>query len=127
MNWPKEILIRFLDNNGQAVSGLLIFILLKSKLKNDFGIEPLVSDKFGHIVLSRSDLVRSIEDTKTEYPMDYDGSIEDCDELEVIVESQAELEERVRRLRKYYPEDAERISELMDECVNSKFSYQLEF
>ena len=48
MNWPNEILIRFLDNNGQAVCGLLVFILLKSKLKNDFSVEPLVTDTSGN-------------------------------------------------------------------------------
>lgn len=124
MNWPKEILIRFLDNNGQAVCGLLVFILLKSKLKNDFGVDPLVTDDSGTITLLRSELVRSIEASKAEYPMDYDGSLEDCIKLEVIVEDKAELKDRVARLEQYYPDNAKQISRLMTKCVNAKFRHE---
>ena len=124
MNWPKQILIRFLDNNDHAVCGLLVFILLKSNLKNDFGVEPLVTDNSGTITLLRSDLVRSIETSKAECPMDYDGSLEDCNKIEVIVEDKAKLEDRVTRLEKYYPENAKQISRLMTKCVNAKFRHE---
>lgn len=124
MNWPNEILIRFLDNNGQAVCGLLVFILLKSKLKNDFSVEPLVTDTSGTITLLRSELVRNIESSKAQYPMDYHGSLEDCSKLEIIVEENAELEDRVIRLEKYYPENAKQISLLMTKCVNAKFRHE---
>ena len=81
MNWPQKILIRFLDSNGNAVSGLLVFILLKSELKNDFGVEPLITNESGEVILSLSWLIQNIECAKAEFPRDYDGGIDDCNEL----------------------------------------------
>lgn len=120
MNWPQKIIIRFFSNEN-PVSNLLVFVSAKSSLKNDFSLNPVLSNTDGIIILSKAEIINCIQNSKQDYPMDYDGEIENCNALEIIVEDVKDLKKRIQRLKKYYPENAKLISKLVLGCNNLHF------
>lgn len=116
---PEQIKLIFKDVGG-SVQRLIVFLVLHSAAKNDFTIGPLVTDMEGEIILTRAVVDKEIELNKKEFPMDYDGDLNDCDLLSVIVESRADLEERVKRLMKYYPENANDLLGLLSDAANGE-------
>jgi len=120
---PEQIKLIFKDVGG-SVQRLIVFLVLYSKAKNDFTIGPLVTDMEGEIILTRTAVDKEIALNKEEFPMDYDGDLSDCNLLSVIVESRFDLEERVKRLMKYYPENANDLLELLADAANGEFGFR---
>jgi len=116
---PEKIKLIFKDVGG-SVQRLIVFLVLHSTVKNDFTIGPLVTDMKGEIILTKAVVDRVISLNKEEFPMDYGGGLNDCDLLSVIVESRSDLEERVKRLMKYYPDNANILLELLKDAANSE-------
>lgn len=118
--WPETITLRF-KCVGANVLGILVFVVLISRKKNNFSVGPLLVDQNGEIILRAERLRKFIEEEKHEYPMDYDGGLEDCRGFELIVESEESLWHRADRLRKYYPKAADELEKKIRECNNKKF------
>ncbi|MES9964916.1 MAG: hypothetical protein ABW116_15410 [Candidatus Sedimenticola sp. 20ELBAFRAG] len=116
---PGKIKLVFKGVSG-SVQRLIVFLVLHSTTKNDFTIGPLMTDEKGEIILTKDVVDKVISQNKEEFPMDYDGSLSDCDLLSVIVESRFDLEERVKRLMKYYPDNADILLELLKDAANSE-------
>ena len=118
---PEKIRLIFGDVNGSS-QRLIVFLVFRSTLKNDFTIGPLVTGMDGDIIITRDFVDKEIAINKNEFPMDYSGGLVDCDLLTVIVESRSDLEERIKRLMKYYPDDANMLQELLADSANRKLS-----
>ena len=116
---PEQIKLIFKDAGG-SVHRLIVFLILHSTAKNDFTIGPVITDMEGEITLTRDFVGKEIARNKEEFPMDYGGDLSDCDLLSVIVESRFDLEERVKRLMKYYPENANNLLELLADAANGE-------
>lgn len=121
VQWPTKIDLHF-RAKGSGVSGILVIVQLNSRVKNNFSIGPLLIDEAGSLSLKSDDLRETIEREKREYPMDYDGTLEDCDGFDVLVENEAELLGRVQRLMKYYPEAAANLNEKLKGANNKKYA-----
>lgn len=118
-NIPKKIRFLFEDTSG-LIPYLIVFFIFRSKKKNSFTVGPIVTDKKGEIALSRQSVESVISMSKIESPMDYDGGLEDCDLLSVLVENRSELEDRVARLNAFYPDNASTLRTLLESATNDK-------
>lgn len=119
--WPEEITFVF-TISGQPAPSVLIYASILSTIKNDYSIGPLLSDENGKVVLKASSLRDVIANEKRDYPMDYDGDLDDCNGFEIVVESLSDLKERFNRLRIYYPMAAENLSGKINICKNTRLT-----
>ena len=129
LSWPSKLIFKFISN-GEFASNLLVYFILLSELKNNFSIGPLLTDNFGEIKITHDIMNDVIGSSKADYPMDYDGTLENCTGIEVKVDSINELNSRINRLHKFYPEEATTLESLITKCSNSRYvgtkiSYQL--
>jgi hypothetical protein len=118
-NWPSKLILRF-TSNKQFISNLLIYIILLSKTKNNFTIGPLITDNYGEIHITHDIMKDTITSAEHDYPMDYKGTLEDCIGFEVIVENLNEINIRIDKLRGFYPDEADTLENLKQNCSNSK-------
>lgn len=87
-------------------------------------VGPLITNMNGEIILNKAIVDKEIVLNKKEFPMDYDGGLIDCDLLSVIIESKSNLEERVKRLVKYYPDNANVLLGLLKNTANSEVNFR---
>jgi len=118
---PEKMKFLF-ENASGYISGLIVFFILRSKIKNNFTIGPLVTDQNGEIILTKHLVEDTITLSKTEYPMDYGGDLCNCDLLAILVENKNQLEERIARLNEFYPENASALREILNDATNDKIS-----
>ena len=121
IHMPEKIRFVFEDCKGFA-QGLIVYFIFYSKIKNNFTVGPILTSKSGEIILSKKIVNEIISNNKKDFPMDYDGSLEDCYKVSVIVESMLELENRINRLKEFYPENASSLRKLVNTCSNDKAS-----
>jgi hypothetical protein len=118
--WPYTTIIRFKSDNNY-VENLIVYVVLLSKLKNDFTIGPLFTNDKGEIQITNEDMRATIENAKKAFPMDYNGTLEDCEGLAVIVETIDELSKRILVGREFYPNEAHKLEEQIKNCSNGKY------
>lgn len=109
---PEHITFQFSNFNG-VDHGLVVYIVLESKQKNNFTIGPLLTDSDGQLIITRELIEEVISKSKKAYPMDYGGDINDCNVLKIIVETRSELKDRVARLKEFYPDSAKNLERLI--------------
>lgn len=119
-SWPSKLIFKF-TSDSKLVSNLLVYFVLLSKIKNNFTIGPLTTNKNGEIPITHEIMIEAIENAKSEYPMDYDGTSEDCIGIEIIVETINELNNRIDRLSEFYPNEATLLDKLIQKCSNLKY------
>jgi hypothetical protein len=120
MDWPSKIALRFLKQ-GKVIQKLLVFLLVKSPFKNDFPLGFFLTDSDGVIRLSREEILSKIERAKEDSPMDYDGDLDECNGLEVVIDSAEALDARIQYLKRFYPANAEEIQRHADLSCNKEF------
>ena len=81
-----------------------------------------MTDKKGVIQISQPIIIGTIKNEMTNRPMDYKSTIEDCNGIELIVESMDKLKKRVEILSDFYPQDAMELEKLILICSNSKYA-----
>ncbi|HEB92383.1 MAG TPA: hypothetical protein ENI94_02755 [Gammaproteobacteria bacterium] len=120
MDSPMPEQIRFLFNNSNGViKGLIVFFIVRSKMKNNFTVGPLVTGENGDVLLTKYLVEEVISNSKNDFPMDYAGELIDCDLLGVLVESKTQLEDRVKRLNVFYPDNAFALQEMLENSANN--------
>ena len=122
---PDKIKFLFEDTKG-SLQGLIVFFILKSNIKNDFMIGPLVTGNNGEIFLTRGLVEKKISITKNEFPMDYAGTLNDCEQLNILVETRVELDDRACRLAEFYPDEALELQKIIDKATNNEISLNKE-
>lgn len=120
-SWPESLVIRF-THNGHAVANLVVHLLILSSRKNNFPMGPFVTNVCGEVVATRGALESAIAVSMTDFPMDYDGTLADCTDVEVIIDDGLGLEKRLERLREFYPVEAEKLRALVQGCANGRFA-----
>jgi hypothetical protein len=118
--WPDKIFIGICDEE-KAVSKLIVYCLITSKFKNAFPLEPQNTNEHGEIEFIKEQLLNAIKSSKEEYPMDYHGELSDCDGLKIIIEDQNGIEERLERLKEFYPKEAEKLGNISKNCSNRSY------
>lgn len=118
--WPDKIYISIFDD-AKAVSKLIVYCLITSKFKNAFPLEPQKTNENGEIEFIKEQLLNAIKSSKEEYPMDYYGELSDCDGLKIIIEDQNGIEERLVRLKEFYPKEAEKLENISKYCSNRRY------
>lgn len=121
MDLPNELKFQFICN-AKPVNDLLVYITLLADKKNNYTLKPLMTDKKGVIQISQPTIIGTIKNEMTNHPMDYKSTIEDCNGIELIVESMDKLKKRVELLSDFYPQDAMELEKLISICSNSKYA-----
>ena len=119
---PEKLIFIFEGSKG-ALRGLLVYFVFHSKIKNNFTVGPMVTGETGDIVLTKQSVNEIITSNKSDFPMDYAGDLVDCELLSVIVESKLGLEDRVLRLKEFYPENAASLQEIVNTSTNDEASF----
>jgi len=119
-NWPSKLIFKF-TSDEKLVSDLLVHFVLLSRLKNNFTIGSFTTNQDGEIKLTHEIMQETIEKAKSDYPMDYSGTLDDCIGVEVIVETMSELRSRINKGKEFYPNKADKLKELTQKCSNEKY------
>lgn len=118
-----QLKLIFIGSEG-LLKGLIVYVIFYSSRKNNFTIGPLLSNAQGEIILCENVVRKVISNSKNDFPMDYDGGIEDCYKVEVIVESMEELKSRFDRLNEFYSDSAASLHRIMARCSNGSSSFK---
>lgn len=100
MKLPEILKVRVMDNETcQPVSNVAIELRLFAASKNNYSIEPLITNANGSVEFSREHCKRSIENAQKMFIMDYAGTLETCRPMVEVVFLSAE---RVAGMIKQY-------------------------
>ena len=119
--WPSELIFKFICDN-KLISNLLVYVVLLSKLKNNFTIGYFITNRNGEIRIAKGFMLKAIETAKADYPMDYCGTLDDCSGIEIVVETINELKIQIERGREFYPDKANELQKLVQKCKNRKYN-----
>jgi len=104
MNLPKSITV-FILNNGEIVSGLVCSVELLTRHKNNFSIGLYRTDDNGSFIITKEKMEFKIKEDAEFFLMDYNNSPENLTgSIEIRIERIEDLQERVNRIKKFFPE-----------------------
>jgi len=102
----------------KGVGRVLVLVMVLVERKNNFSLPPRISDDNGCIVITRDEVESTIAAAQKDAPMDYDGPLDRCYGLRVLIESKADLQARLRRLQEFYPIEANKFKEMIGQSSN---------
>ena len=122
MKFFEKFEIKIITVKNIPVENLIVLITILANRKNNYSLGFLKTDYEGKIVVYRSEIEIVIEEAMSDFIMDYASDINDCrDWITIEVENLSELENRLERIEKFYPEDAKKLSKLMKICSNKYY------
>ena len=120
MKWPSQLVFKFLsEGKDNVLENLIVHFMILAQRKNNYSFAPMLSNSVGEVIITKQQLLETIQFAQRDSPMDYADGLERCKGLLVIIENEAELKERANRLSQFYPESAERLRQLMRISSNS--------
>lgn len=121
MNCPNNFIIRVSSSIENKVNNLIVHIKLFAKEKNDYGLDALFTNSNGEIHISKTLMETQISNYKKLFIMDFSSDLENCkQEIEISINSINKLNEILLNLKKYYPNNAEKLEKLISISNNSK-------
>jgi len=96
-------------------------LVAKSPFKNDFPLGFFLTDANGVIRLKHEELLSKIAKAKAEAPMDYEGTLDDCSGIEIVIDSTEALYKRIQILKLFYPENAIEIEKRAQKSCNKNY------
>ena len=101
--FPEQVTFQFLDEKTkQPIPNLVILLTLFAHHKNDYDVGPEFTDKDGLVAFSRDDCLKSIQESKEMFLMDYSSSLEQClPKVLLKIMSQDEIESCIEARQKY--------------------------
>lgn len=106
------------------MENLIVTLVLHMKMKNDYYVGPFFSDGNGMIEVTRHRLEQEMEQSQSDFIMDYAGGLEYCQGVGLIIRDGEELNEMVERLSVYYPAKANELHELLHKSVNARYNHK---
>lgn len=116
----NTIRILFTDNKI-PIMNLLVTLVLRVKIKNNYYIGPLISNDKGVIEVTQQELELEIKQAQSDFIMDYAGSLSDCEEIELKINDIEELKKMVETLVKWDPDKANELQKLIQKSVNAQY------
>ncbi len=116
--WPREITLDCSTSGEMPSSAILVHIQLITKGKNNVSLAPRLSDDHGRVLLSLDLLEAALHAAMLSDPMDYGDTLTDCVGLRIVVEGPQESSARLRRLRRFYPKEAEVLADMIRRSSN---------
>jgi len=116
----ETIKLHFIQN-GYSIKNLLVTIILRVKIKNDYYIGPLITNDIGIIEVTQDELETEINKIQADFIMDYAASIHDCVNVEIKIEDILDLEKKVKNLKNWDSDKAYELQEKIKNSVNSQY------
>jgi len=113
-----EKMVFVVETDREALQGMIVYFIFHTPKKNDFTVGPKVTCSAGEITLTKESVEEVLEKNHRDFPMDYSGVLCDCNLLSVVLEPKSELEQRIFRLREFYPDNAACLEGLFKNCTN---------
>ncbi len=122
MNCPNNFIIKVNSRNQNKVNNLIVHLKIFAKEKNDYGLDALITNSSGEIHISKALIEAQISSYKKLFIMDFISDLESCNQqIEIIINSIIKLKEISMNLKKYYPENSEKLEKLILISNNSRF------
>jgi hypothetical protein len=120
MEWPDFVKIKFQSKYiHNKINKLIVFIVIRARHKNNYTLGPFKTDENGELEISRHAVKELIFSTQEQFPMDYADTLEKCgSEITVEIESKSSLEERWHSINEFYPDEAMKLRQLLDNQSN---------
>lgn len=95
---PELTQIQLLDSTGSLLelSGVIVFIKVSARRKNDYFLGPYWSNGEGLIEIRKEDLLHAIEATHDSGLMDYSGINQCHPEVKVVLQNRSDINRIVR-------------------------------
>ena len=116
----ETIKLHFIQN-GYSIKNLLVTIILRVKIKNDYYIGTLITNDIGIIEVTQDELETEINKIQADFIMDYAASIHDCVNVEIKIEDILDLEKKVKNLKNWDSDKAYELQEKIKNSVNSQY------
>jgi len=116
----ETIKLHFIQN-GYSIKNILVTIILRVKIKNDYYIGPLITNDIGIIEVTQDELETEINKIQADFIMDYAASIHDCVNVEIKIEDILDLEKKVKNLKNWDSDKAYELQEKIKNSVNSQY------
>ena len=116
----ETIKLHFIQN-GYSIKNLLVTIILRVQIKNDYYIGPLITNDIGIIEVTQDELETEINKIQADFIMDYAASIHDCVNIEIKIEDILDLEKKVKNLKNWDSDKAYELQEKIKNSVNSQY------
>ena len=99
-----------------------VFVTILANKKNNYSTGSLKTNSNGKIILLKLEIENIIDKAMNEFIMDYSSTIDECkDSIIITVENISDLDFRIKKIEKHYPENAKNLSKLVDNCSNKIF------
>ncbi len=118
MKIPDSFRISFNDDTGVPVKNLFCMITFFFGHHNSLSITQRTSTD-GHVIISQIQVDNELKESQSNFQMDYKFQLDDFDgTIEVVVEDTDLLQKRIKKIGEYYPENALKITNILQEINN---------
>lgn len=118
MDFPTTIIFKA-SSESSVFQNIVCFVELLTHSKNNYMLGPYKTDLMGEIHLSRLEIEREIKNEQELFPMDYNGGLTNCTGyIRFVVESEVDLNARIERVRKYFPDEANSLEKFINGSNN---------
>jgi len=94
---PSTITIEVRDQKvGRALEGGVIILEFLAPRKNNYAVGPKITDSFGRVQFSRSEIEREIGLCQKVSPMDYISNLEECISLKIEMLDSAAIDRLIK-------------------------------
>ena len=128
MKLPQKLIITLKDSQTNLpVPNQVVFLLLRTPIKNDFDIGPQLTNNLGQVAFEEGEIIKDIESITQQSIMDYSATYADCSpEFAVVRPSTIHIRRALDFLNVYQEFDDRyaRALILMQQATNSNLAEQ---
>ncbi|QDU08170.1 hypothetical protein [Gimesia aquarii] len=121
MKIPDSLRISFKDEAGVPVKNLFCLVTFYFGRHNCLPITQTTSIE-GQITISLEQVRNELKESQNTFLMDYKFQLDEFDgNIEAVVEDKNLLQKRIKKIGEYYPENALRITNILQEINNDHY------
>lgn len=114
MSERGSIMVRVRSSTALArVDGLVVFIIVLAKKKNNYGTGPFITNENGEILLTRDQIRKAMDEVAGTFLMDYSHT--EINDVIVEIQSRENLERKCKRGEEFFPERVRYFRTLLEE------------
>jgi hypothetical protein len=125
MDCPNNFVIKISSKSHSDVSNLIVNITIFADKKNNYGLDPMLTNELGEIHLTKELFKRKIKLSKESFIMDFSSDLENCkQEIEIKINSITNLNKIVSSINKYFPQEAKNLDHLISKANNNNINFK---
>lgn len=122
MEIPDSITVKLIDDKGKPVANVLVFVNYVLEGHNSVTLKK-VTESNGELIVKKSDFIQQLDQSRKLFLMDYKGNEKHFKgEIIIEIESISLLNNRVDRIKTFYPDIAKDLEGSISNVKNGSYS-----